>query len=97
MISITRNKYTYPSWSSDMETGSKLKRNLLKVKEEKMYKIVLSIIHVHVMSKTDRKKNLQSQTKIVGILPLNTVFFLLSYLLSLPVLFIAVHSPNLVH
>ena len=75
MISITRNKYTYPSWSSDMETGSKLKRNLLKVKEEKMYKIVLSIIHVHVMSKTDRKKNLQSQTKIVGILPLNTVFF----------------------
>ena len=58
-----------------METGSKLKRNLLKVKEEKMYKIVLSIIHVHVMSKTDRKKNLQSQTKIVGILPLNTVFF----------------------
>ena len=97
MISITRNKYTYPSWSSDMETGSKLKRNLLKVKEEKMYKIVLSIIHVHAMSKTDRKKNLQSQTKIVGILPLNTVFFLLSYLLSLPVLFIAVHSPNLVH
>lgn len=78
MISITRNKYTHPSWSSDMETGSKLKRNLLKVKEEKMYKIVLSIIHVHVMSKTDRKKNLQSQTKIVGILPLNTVFFLLS-------------------
>ena len=75
MISITRNKYTYPSWSSDMETGSKLKRNLLKVKEEKMYKIVLSIIHVHVMRKTDRKKNLQSQTKIVGILPLNTVFF----------------------
>ena len=75
MISISRNKYTYPSWSSDMETGSKLKRNLLKVKEEKMYKIVLSIIHVHVMSKTDRKKNLQSQTKIVGILPLNTVFF----------------------
>ena len=49
------------------------------------------------MSKTDRKKNLQSQTKIVGILPLNTVFFLLSYLLSLPMLFIAVHSPNLVH
>ena len=75
MISITRNTYTHPSWSSDMETGSKLKRNLLKVKEEKMYKIVLSIIHVHVMSKTDRKKNLQSQTKIVGILRLNTVFF----------------------
>ena len=98
MISITRNKYTHPSWSSDMETGSKLKRNLLKVKEEKMYNIVLSIIiPVHVMGKTDRKKNLQSQTKIVGILPLNTVFFHLSYLLSLPVLFIAVHSPNLVH
>ena len=97
MISITRNKYTYPSWSSDMATGSKLKRNLLKVKEEKMYNIVLSIIPVHVMGKTDRKKNLQSQTKIVGILPLNTVFFPLSYLLSLPVLFIAVHSPNLVH
>ena len=83
MISITRNKYTYPSWSSDMETGSKLKRNLLKVKEEKMYKIVLSIIHVRVMSKTDRKKNLQSQTKIVGILPLNTVFFP-PFLSSLP-------------
>ena len=98
MISITRNKYTHPSWSSDMETGSKLKRNLLKVKEEKMYNIVLSIIHVHVMGKTDRKKNLQSQTKIiVGILSLNTVFFHLSYLLSLPMLLIAVHSPNLVH
>ena len=83
MISITRNKYTYPSWSSDMETGSKLKRNLLKVKEEKMYNIVLSIIHVHVMGKTDRKKNLQSQTKIVGILPLNTVFFP-PFLSSLP-------------
>ena len=83
MISITRNKYTYPSWSSDMETGSKLKRNLLKVKEEKMYKIVLSIIHVHVMSKTNKKKNLQSQTKIVGILPLNTVFFP-PFLSSLP-------------
>ena len=64
-----------------------------------MYNIVLSIIPVHVMGKTDRKKNLQSQTKIVGILPLNSIFFLLnlSYLLSLPVLFIAVHSPNLVH
>ena len=54
------------------------------------------------MGKTDRKKNLQSQTKIVGILPLNSIFFLLnlSYLLSLPMLFIAVHSPkkiNLVH
>ena len=83
MISITRNKYTYPSWSSDMETGSKLKRNLLKVKEEKMYKIVLSVIHVHVMSKTNTKKNLQSQTKIVGILPLNTVFFP-PFLSSLP-------------
>ena len=63
-----------------------------------MYNIVLSIIHVHVMGKTDRKKNLQSQTKIiVGILPLYTVFFHLSYLLSLPMLLIAVHSPNLVH
>ena len=66
-----------------------------------MYNIVLSIIPVHVpvMGKTDRKKNLQSQTKIVGILPLNSIFFLLnlSYLLSLPMLFIAVHSPNLVH
>ena len=51
------------------------------------------------MGKTDRKKNLQSQTKIVGILPLNSIFFLLnlSCLLSLPMLFIAVHSPNLVH
>ena len=69
-----------------------------KLKKKKMYNIVLSIIHVHVMGKTDRKKNLQSQTKItVGILPLNTVFFHLSYLLSLPMLLIAVHSPNLVH
>ena len=50
------------------------------------------------MGKTDRKKYLQSQTKImVGILPLYTVFFHLSYLLSLPMLLIAVHSPNLVH
>ena len=38
------------------------------------------------MGKTDRKKNLQSQTKIVGILPLNSIFFLLNifYLLDLP-------------
>ena len=62
-----------------------------------MYNIVLSIIHVHVMGKTDRKKNLQSQTKIVGILPLNSISFLLSCLLSLPMFFIAVISPNLVH
>ena len=68
-----------------------------RLNKKKMYKIVLSIIHVHVMGKTNRKKSLQSQTKIVGILPLNAVFFHLSYLLSLPMLFIAVHSPNLVH
>ena len=50
------------------------------------------------MGKTDKKKNLQSQTKIiVEILPLYTVFFHLSYLLSLPMLLIAIHSPNLVH
>ena len=62
-----------------------------------MYNIVLSIIHV--IGKTDRKTNLQSQTKIVGILPLNSIFFLLnlSYLLSLTMLFIAVHSQNLVN
>ena len=39
-----------------------------KLKKKKMYNIVLSIIHVHVMGKTDRKKNLRFLTKIVGIL-----------------------------
>ena len=39
-----------------METGSKLKRNLLKVKEEKMYKIVLSIIHQSTCNEQDRQK-----------------------------------------
>ena len=74
-----------------------LSRICWRLEKKKMYKIVLSI--THVMGKTDRKKNLQSQTKIVGILPLNSIFFLLnlSYLLSLPMLFIAVHSSNLVH
>ena len=42
-------------------------------------------------------KNLQSQTKIVGTLPPNAVFSLLARLLVLPMLFIAVNSPNLVH
>ena len=60
-----------------------------------MHNIVLSIIHL--MGKTGRKNNLQSQTNVVGILPLNAVFSLLSYLLSLPMLSIAVNAPNLVH
>ena len=43
-------------------------------------------------------KELQSQTKILGSLPLNIVFFsLFARLLSLPMLFIAVNTPNLVH
>ena len=41
--------------------------------------------------------SLQSQTKIVGTLPPNTVFSLLACLLVLPMLSIAVNSPNLVH
>ena len=41
-------------------------------------------------------RQLQSQTKIVGTLPLNAVFFsLLARLLVLPMLFVAVNSPNL--
>ena len=41
---------------------------------------------------------LQSQSKIVGTLPPNTVFFLLpARLLVLTMLFIAVNSPNLAH
>ena len=39
---------------------------------------------------------LQSQTKVVGTLPPNTVFLLLARLLALPMLFITVNSPNLV-
>ena len=52
------------------------------------------------MGKTNRKKNLQSQTKIVGILPLNSIFFFLNifYLVDLPHnVVIAVHSQNLVN
>ena len=40
-------------------------------------------------------KNLQSQTKIVGTLPLNAVFSLPACLFVLPMLVIAVNSPNL--
>ena len=40
---------------------------------------------------------LQSQTKVVGTLPPNNVFLLLALLLALPMLFITVNSPNLVH
>ena len=40
---------------------------------------------------------LQSQTKVVGTLPLNTGFSLLACLLVLPMFFIAVNSPNLAH
>ena len=47
------------------------------------------------MGKTGRKNNLQSQTNVVRILPLNAVFSLLSYLLSLPMLSIAVNAPIL--
>ena len=39
----------------------------------------------------------QSQTRIVGTLPSSTVFSLLACLLVLPMLFIAVNSPNLAH
>ena len=47
-------------------------------------------------------KDLQSQTKVVGILPPNAVFllfffFLLASPLVLQTLFIAVNSPNLAH
>ena len=42
-------------------------------------------------------QTLQSQTKIVGTLPPNTVLSLLAQLLVLPMLFIAVNSPNLAH
>ena len=42
-------------------------------------------------------QELQSQTKIVGALRPNAVFFLLVLPLSLSKLFIAVQSPNLVH
>ena len=38
---------------------------------------------------------MQSQTKIVGILPPNAVFSLLAPLLVLPMLIFAVNSPNL--
>ena len=40
---------------------------------------------------------MQSQTKIVGPLPPNTVSSLLAHLLVLPMLFITVNSPNLAH
>ena len=42
-------------------------------------------------------QTLQSQTKIVGTLPPNTVLSLLAQLLVLPMLVIAVNSPNLAH
>ena len=41
--------------------------------------------------------NLQPQTKIVGTLPPNAVLSLLAGLLVLPMLVIAVNSPNLAH
>ena len=51
-----------------------------RLKKKKMYNIVLSIIHVHVMGKTDRKKYLQSQTRDTS-----TVHsFFPSFLSSLP-------------
>ena len=55
------------------------------------YRLIIEFI-IQLVSVTER----QSQTKIVGTLPFNAVFYLLARLLSLPVLFIAVNS-NLVH
>ena len=54
---------------------------------------------VRILRGSATGKNLQSQTKIVGTLPSNAVFFfsLLARLLVLPMLFIAVNSANLVH
>ena len=81
MISITRNKYIHtPHGLLTWKVEVNLNGICWRLKKKKMYNIVLSIIHV--MGKTDRKKNLQSQTKIVGILPLNSIFFLLNLLLS---------------
>ena len=42
-------------------------------------------------------KQLQPQTKTAQTLPPNAVFSLLAHLLVLPMLFVAVNSPNLVH
>ena len=42
-------------------------------------------------------EQLQSQTKIAQTLPPNAVFSLLACLLILPILFVAVNSPHLVH
>ena len=55
------------------------------------------IIILHGGIEGKNAQTLQSQTKIVGTLPPNAVFWLLARLLVLPMLFIAVNSPNLAH
>ena len=55
------------------------------------------IIILHGGIEAKNAQTLQSQTKIVGTLPPNAVFWLLARLLVLPMLLIAVNSPNLAH
>ena len=59
------------------------------------FNMYIIILHGGIEGKN--AQTLQSQTKIVGTLPPNAVFWLLARLLVLPMLLIAVNSPNLAH
>ena len=74
---------------------------LTNVKPTSMKKKKKQLVMLYVLpfesTSLNSYSNLQPQTKIVGTLPPNAVLSLLAGLLVLPMLIIAVNSPNLAH